>query len=247
MTLTETLGIRPGVTALVGAGGKTSTMLRLARELRGAGQTVAVTTTTHIFPPPADLCGAPLYSPGERELAAAAERGICAVGRELDAKGKLTGLDDAGIEALTQHFSYVLAEADGSRRMPCKVPADHEPVIPASAGTVVGVLGLSALGRPLCEVCFRAELAAQRLGVLPSDILSPALLARIACGEDGLRRQVGERRFVLLLNQAEICPAEAAETVRLCHARRPELDIVTASLQREQWTLWRGEKNLCSF
>ena len=71
MTLIETLGIRPGVTALVGAGGKTSTMLRLARELRGAGQTVAVTTTTPIFPPPADLCGAPLYSPGERELAAA--------------------------------------------------------------------------------------------------------------------------------------------------------------------------------
>lgn len=247
MTLTEALGIRPGVTALVGAGGKTSTMLQLARELRSAGQTVAVTTTTHIFPPPADLCGAPLYSPNHEELAAAAERSICAVGRELDAKGKMTGLDDAGIEALAQHFSYVLTEADGSRRMPCKVPADHEPVIPASAETVVGVLGLSALGKPLCEVCFRAELAAQRLGVLPSDSLSPALLARIACGEDGLRRQVGDRRFVLLLNQAEVCPMEAAETVRLCRAQRPELDIVTASLQQEQWTLWRGEKDLCSF
>lgn len=114
MTLTEALGIRPGVTALVGAGGKTSAMLQLARELRSAGQTVAVTTTTHIFPPPADLCGVPLYNPGDRELAEAAERGICAVGRELDAKGKMTGLDDAGIEALAQHFSYVLASsADG--------------------------------------------------------------------------------------------------------------------------------------
>lgn len=247
MTLTEALGIRPGVTALVGAGGKTSAMLRLARELRSAGHTVAVTTTTHIFPPPTDLCGVPLYSPGDREMAEAAERGICAVGKALDAKGKMTGLDDAGIEALTQHFSHVLTEADGSRRMPCKVPADHEPVIPASAETVVGVLGLSALGKPLCEVCFRAELAAQRLGVLPSDSLSPALLARIACGEDGLRRQVGDRRFVLLLNQAEVCPMEAAETVRLCRAQRPKLDIVTASLQQEQWTLWRGEKDLCSF
>lgn len=247
MTLTEALGIRPGVTALVGAGGKTSAMLRLARELQSAGHTVAVTTTTHIFPPPADLCGVPLYSPSHEKLAAVAERGICAVGKELDAKGKMTGLDDAGIEALAQHFSYVLAEADGSRRMPCKVPADHEPVIPAAAETVVGVLGLSALGKPLCEVCFRAELAAQRLDVLLSDSLSPALLARIACREEGLRRQVGHRRFVLLLNQAELYPAETAETVRLCRARRPELDIVTASLQREQWTLWRGEKDLCSF
>ena len=51
MTLTEALGIRPGVTALVGAGGKTSALLQLARELRSAGHTVAITTTTHIFPP----------------------------------------------------------------------------------------------------------------------------------------------------------------------------------------------------
>ena len=247
MTLTEALGIRPGVTALVGAGGKTSALLQLARELRSAGHTVAITTTTHIFPPPADLCGAPLYSPSGAELAEAARRGICAAGRELDAKGKLTGLDEAGIETLAQHFSYVLAEADGSRRMPCKVPAAHEPVIPASAGTVVGVLGLSALGKPLCAVCFRAELAARRLGVSPAEILSPALLAQIACGEGGLRNQVGGRRFALLLNQAELCPAEAAETARLCRALRPEIEIVTASLQREQWTLWRGEKDVCSF
>ena len=48
--LCELLDIRPGVTALIGGGGKTTLMYHLARELRERG-TVAVTTTTKIWPP----------------------------------------------------------------------------------------------------------------------------------------------------------------------------------------------------
>ena len=38
----------------------------------------------------------------------------------------------------------VLIEADGSKRLPCKVPADHEPVLLPESDIVVAVLGLSA-------------------------------------------------------------------------------------------------------
>ena len=38
--------------ALVGAGGKSSTMYALARQARDTGRTVIVTTTTHIMPHP---------------------------------------------------------------------------------------------------------------------------------------------------------------------------------------------------
>lgn len=48
--LCDLLGIRPGITALIGGGGKTTLMYHLARELRQCG-TVAVTTTTRIWPP----------------------------------------------------------------------------------------------------------------------------------------------------------------------------------------------------
>jgi len=40
-----------GVVSLVGAGGKTSLMFRLAQELSAAGETVLTTTTTRIFMP----------------------------------------------------------------------------------------------------------------------------------------------------------------------------------------------------
>ncbi|MDO8941850.1 MAG: hypothetical protein Q7U75_01630, partial [Desulfobacterales bacterium] len=40
-----------GVISLVGAGGKTSLMFRLAQELSAGGETVLTTTTTRIFMP----------------------------------------------------------------------------------------------------------------------------------------------------------------------------------------------------
>ena len=55
MGIWEKLRLEPErhrVVALVGAGGKTSTLYALAREARAAGLTVIVTTTTHIRPHP---------------------------------------------------------------------------------------------------------------------------------------------------------------------------------------------------
>ena len=46
--LWQALGVRPGVTAIIGSGGKTSLMLHLCRELPGS---VIVCTSTHIWPP----------------------------------------------------------------------------------------------------------------------------------------------------------------------------------------------------
>ena len=47
MDFPKLLGLRPGVTAVIGSGGKTSLLRRLAEELPG---TVLLCTTTHIRP-----------------------------------------------------------------------------------------------------------------------------------------------------------------------------------------------------
>ncbi|MCL5046062.1 MAG: putative selenium-dependent hydroxylase accessory protein YqeC, partial [Actinobacteria bacterium] len=52
MKLDAALALRPReVISFAGAGGKTSAMFRLARELAGQGHAVVATTTTAIFAP----------------------------------------------------------------------------------------------------------------------------------------------------------------------------------------------------
>ena len=228
------LGILPGITAFVGAGGKTSAIFAVCRELRQRGFSVAVTTTTHMFPPPEEAFGPLLLSPSKDAVCRAAGRGICAAGGRVDERGKLTGISEEGLLLLQEHFDYVLVEADGSRRLPCKMPGEKEPVIPKEAGAVVGVLGMSALGKPLKGICFRPELAAEKLHVPIDSPVTPELLAKMALSPEGLQKGVEGRPFSLLLNQRELCQKEAAKTARLCKAR---LDgaVVMASLCLGEW------------
>ena len=70
MELWELLGIRPGLTAVIGSGGKTSLLRVLAQELSHRG-TVLLATTTHIMRPnwcpfaatAAELCDGFAHSP----------------------------------------------------------------------------------------------------------------------------------------------------------------------------------------
>ncbi|NJP40497.1 EF2563 family selenium-dependent molybdenum hydroxylase system protein [Oscillospiraceae bacterium HV4-5-C5C] len=122
------------VISLTGAGGKTSAMFRLARELAEAGwQKILLTTTTHI-------AAAESPAPGVT---------VKGAGRLPD--GRLAGFTPEQIDQLARKREYqlILTEADGSRRLPFKAPAEHEPQIPSSSHMVIAVMGWSAFGRPL--------------------------------------------------------------------------------------------------
>ncbi|RLC71575.1 MAG: putative selenium-dependent hydroxylase accessory protein YqeC, partial [Chloroflexi bacterium] len=73
MNLLEALGIRPGdMVALVGAGGKTTTAMRLADEIAAVGGRAVFTTTTKIFEPVPRENEALLVTDDEAELLARA-------------------------------------------------------------------------------------------------------------------------------------------------------------------------------
>ena len=197
--LYEALGIRRGVTALVGGGGKTSAMLRLGKELAALGK-VVIATTTHIFPPQ----GMPvLLEPNAQALASALERFPLACAGSPRAGGKL-GPCGLAAEALMAMADYVLLEADGAKGKPLKAPAPHEPVIPPCTGAVVAVAGLDGLGSPIGEAAFRPELYAGLLGVEQSHIVAPADAAKVLCSREGQYKGVGPGMdFFVLLNKAD--------------------------------------------
>lgn len=153
-SLLEALGIdtcRSGVLAVVGAGGKTSTIFRLAEEFATKGLKVAVTTTTHMV----RESGA-LAKTAEESCKILKQQSVIIAGRPAN-EGKITSLDGEDFKILCNLVDIVLVEADGSKGLPLKVPASHEPVIPQQATMVIVLCGLSGLGKTLFSSCHRAK------------------------------------------------------------------------------------------
>ncbi len=123
MKICEQLHMIKGITAVIGSGGKTTLLRILAEELSG---TVILTTSTHILP----FAGIPLLVTDDIEqvrCALALHRVIC-MGTPA-AEGKLTA-PALPFSVLADAADYVIVEADGSKRLPLKAHASHEPVIP---------------------------------------------------------------------------------------------------------------------
>ncbi len=136
----------------VGAGGKTTSMFRLARELASNGNRVLVTTTTKIFHPEGDCCDYVFIGNNSEILDYTSKiniPGIYVLGSEVLSGNKLNGISkELACELYSYNYiDFLLIEADGSKQKPIKAPADFEPVIPDCATKVVGVIGLDAIGQ----------------------------------------------------------------------------------------------------
>lgn len=203
MQLYERLGVPCGVTAVIGSGGKTTLLRTLSRELPG---TVILTTTTHILP----FEGVPLLTaPTEDEVRASLARSrVLCLGTPA-AEGKLTA-PSLPFSLLEQLADYVLVEADGSRRLPLKAHAPHEPVIPANAQRVVLVVGADGFGKPIRDVCHRSERYAALCGVSENALVTPELEAALILAEG-----LGDRVYINKVETAEDYDRAAALANRL--------------------------------
>ena len=214
-----------GVIALVGGGGKTSALFRLASALQGAGQRVLVTSTTQLLDPRLEPCRPALRLILRPELAAPCGHASVPIAgpgltllmsREGPAAGKLKGIHPSWLPALLAAWDSVLVEADGSRGLPVKAPAEHEPVLPEAAALVLGVLGLECLGRPMDgATVHRPECFSAITGCQSGQAIAWAHLAALIRHPQGLFKGARGPR-VLLLNKADraLCwpdPAQLAE------------------------------------
>ena len=125
----------------------------------------------------------------------------------------------------------VLIEADGSRRLPVKVPGEAEPVFPEETTHVVYVYGMSALGRSLGEVCFRPERAAAILGRSVEDPVREEDIALLAGHPLGGRKGVRKAwNFTVALGQADLPGGlEAARRI----GRMTETEVLIVGQMKE--------------
>ena len=233
---------RDDMVSLVGAGGKTSLLQALASEQAADGRAVLATTTTNIYRPAGEL----LLEPNEEWLPERTQRllapGWCltvaAGSSPAEELVKLTGLTPQSVDWLYDEAvaPYILVEADGARRLPLKAPRTHEPVIPLATTVLVGVLGLSGLGRPVDEdhVLGASEFCSLTKAE-PGQAVTPAHVAALALHPKGLFKKAPPKaRKVLVLNQADLPGASQAahQVAALVGEQAPRLKVLMTSLRR---------------
>jgi molybdenum cofactor cytidylyltransferase len=221
--LAQAFGVTKGqVVSLVGAGGKTTLMYRLAAELVEAGWQVLTTTTTHIRPPQSGQTPHLIVESDGERVASSVERAlrrfphVTLASRRLESEDKLVGVPLVWIPVLQGIADVVIVEADGARGRSAKAPAAHEPVIPIETSILAPVVGVDCIGMPLsAEVAHRPEIVARLTGTECGDAISPAAVGRLISHPLGGLKGMPERcRAVPVLNKVHDAAAMAnARTV----------------------------------
>jgi len=221
--LSTFLNIKPSqCVSIMGAGGKSTLMNRLADELIVLGCTVVLSSTTN-YHRPESLQSEQILLTGEvpewpEKLAALARRWnrLLVLHHDLgDAMVK--GIDVAAVRSIHQHIpdAIVIVKTDGARKRWFKAPNQSEPVVPPWSQLCITVVNREILGRPLTEaLVHRPERVVELTGLHVGDPITPQAVGTVLTHPDTYAPKTppGTRRVVYIshvASQADLVCAEA--------------------------------------
>lgn len=262
--LSSLLGLTDShILTFIGGGGKTSLMNTLGIEFAKQRIPTLLTTTTHIMKPdflPSKACIeeenleqiSSFFTNLEEDILPLATLGIPEKTIYNKVKWKSPSINFMKkLSLFSRKYSNIslriLCEGDGSKRLPIKLPKDGEPVFFPKTDTVIGVIGLSCLGKPIKEMLFRYELLPELIFTqkkkqltdvsdqssqtqknftkLPQTThnITTDFLYWLCLSENGLRKNISSEKFCIVFNQADVLDEKAlAEMITLRNKIRDE-------------------------
>ncbi len=226
---------QPVILSFVGGGGKTSYIRRLSWEGRQKGLRMLVMTTTHMAEPEHFAVLEPDVKKVKELLNA---ESIAVAGRPVKNQ-KIAFWDEDFYKKALKLADVVLIEADGSKRLPVKVPGENEPVIPQNTSAIVCLSGLGALGKKAESCCFRLLQSEALLNLKEEEkkgrwIMTEEKMAYLMT--EGylkpLRKAFPDRQVIMALNQADTMEAEE-QGRHILEMAGEEKGILTGKLYEE--------------
>ncbi|MCJ7746575.1 MAG: selenium cofactor biosynthesis protein YqeC [Desulfobacterales bacterium] len=212
--LSESLGLKTReVISLTGAGGKTTLMFRLARELFLKGKKVVTTTTTKILEPASGETVSLFINLAEEELKHFVHRHLdeykhITIARERLESGKLKGVSSDLVNDFwsSNEIDYIIIEADGAAGRPVKAPREGEPVIPSSTTLVVAILGVDGVEREVNEEnVFQVERVSKLTGIPVGKKMTDEAMAILMTHPEGIFKGApSSSRVIAFLNKVDI-------------------------------------------
>jgi len=203
----DTFGAHQGVISVVGAGGKKSTIFRLASAHTGK---IAITSTVytprfrrrlnvHEIIAEADELNERIY------VAAKVEKRV-AYAHPSDKPARLRGVLPETVRMIHNNngFDATFVKADGARLRWLKAPDKNEPVPAGGTTLLIPVLSIRAIGIPLSgEVAHRPRDTARIMQMELGERISAVHLARLISSDQGSVKNAGDATIIPVLNMVE--------------------------------------------
>ncbi|MGX6979881.1 selenium cofactor biosynthesis protein YqeC [Vagococcus elongatus] len=207
------------IVAIIGSGGKTTTMEYLARSF--PDERVLMGTTTKIKFPSKEKFD---YYWEENHENQVAKDGVTLVGQINEVMGKFGSLPQARLTSLFKKFDKVFLEADGSKRLLLKGWKEFEPVIPEETTMTLGLIPITSLGLTIDEEHIHRLSELLKLTTAnKGSVVTAKVLAQIITHSDGLfgkakgKKVLGicqvddEESFISAVTVAELLPKDFLE------------------------------------
>lgn len=211
MKISEAFGLGSGeVVTLVGGGGKTTFMFRLASEFSEKGKFVVTTTTTKIYESEGRKADRLRYFEGLeslreelKDLAGKAE--VLTLASEIVEGEKLSGPKPEVIDKISSFgmVDLIIVEGDGAAHKSFKAPAAYEPVVPKSTSLAIPILGVDVVGRPITSRhVHRPGRICDLTNAEKGDQVTPRIVAQvISSARGGLKGIPTAARVIPLINK----------------------------------------------
>jgi len=204
--LLDIFNARSGIVCCVGAGGKKTTMFRLAAEHKGR---VGITATAHIEFFPRTLPAKKYIAPETElleQIKSDQESRVIAFAQPSQRRGRCAGISpDLIIKFKDQGmFDLLLIKADGARGRWLKAPAGHEPPLPDCVDTVIAVISAKAIGKRLTDkIAHRMDKITTVAGVGENERIQPHHIARLLTSGEGALKNTGKAKVIPLINMVD--------------------------------------------
>jgi len=198
---------------LVGAGGKTTTIFKLADSLK-SNHSILITTTTHMFHPHKRVDQVYFKEIPNTKYQNTTIALFDIYDKEKD-KVKGPSMDTIDSIKETHLVDYILNEGDGSKRKPLKCYGKHEPMIPMSSDIVIIVIGADAVNKPLSEeVVHRLKTFKEVTEIQEDDIITDDVIIKLLTHSKGFLKGIPQNaKAYILFNKSKTYPLEFNQTL----------------------------------
>ena len=187
---------------LIGGGGKTTLMFRLAHFLADKRYRVLTTTSTKIMRPAPSESSRVIVEETIPTLLQRISEPSClhTTIAKSPLGSKLSGFSADELDTIRKARStdYLIVEADGAAGHSLKAHREYEPVVSPQADLVVVVIGVDCVGEPLSETTVhRAARFSKLLSLAPQTPITCRDVVRIIFHPEGYLRKVGPQTKVV--------------------------------------------------